>query len=209
MDLPTLPLDQLHAWCSAHPTARVALLAPSHAIAPAPFADLLQSLPASLTVRRAVGSMSISWPNGALALVMTPHEKSWRGLSFDRLVPLVPRVVVPAEVARPSFAAARWVEPCPTCSGPTRETVGMVCQTCGTDYGATDEGMPLSVVVDRLREVADELDELLAAVHELRRAADGTHVVSRLIAQAWAHAIQAHHHARRIAAVDPLAVREP
>lgn len=25
--------------------------------------------------------------------------------------------------------------PCPTCSGPSRETVGMVCQTCGTDYG--------------------------------------------------------------------------
>lgn len=25
-------------------------------------------------------------------------------------------------------------EPCPTCSGPIRETVGMVCQTCGTDY---------------------------------------------------------------------------
>lgn len=24
--------------------------------------------------------------------------------------------------------------PCPTCSGPSRETVGMVCQTCGTDY---------------------------------------------------------------------------
>lgn len=24
---------------------------------------------------------------------------------------------------------------CPTCSGPVRETVGMVCQTCGTDYG--------------------------------------------------------------------------
>lgn len=24
--------------------------------------------------------------------------------------------------------------PCPTCSGPIRETVGMVCQTCGTDY---------------------------------------------------------------------------
>lgn len=23
---------------------------------------------------------------------------------------------------------------CPTCSGPIRETVGMVCQTCGTDY---------------------------------------------------------------------------
>ena len=24
--------------------------------------------------------------------------------------------------------------PCPTCSGPIRETVGMVCQTCGTNY---------------------------------------------------------------------------
>lgn len=26
--------------------------------------------------------------------------------------------------------------PCPTCTGQTRETTGMVCQTCGTDYGA-------------------------------------------------------------------------
>lgn len=25
---------------------------------------------------------------------------------------------------------------CPTCSGPVRETVGMICQTCGTDYSA-------------------------------------------------------------------------
>lgn len=23
---------------------------------------------------------------------------------------------------------------CPTCMGPSRETVAMVCQTCGTDY---------------------------------------------------------------------------
>lgn len=23
---------------------------------------------------------------------------------------------------------------CPTCTGPVRETVGMVCPTCGTDY---------------------------------------------------------------------------
>jgi len=28
---------------------------------------------------------------------------------------------------------------CPICSGPIRETVGLVCQTCGTDYGASDE----------------------------------------------------------------------
>lgn len=25
--------------------------------------------------------------------------------------------------------------PCPTCQGPSRETVGMVCQDCGHDYG--------------------------------------------------------------------------
>ncbi|GAA0494694.1 hypothetical protein Ade02nite_19890 [Paractinoplanes deccanensis] len=29
---------------------------------------------------------------------------------------------------------------CPTCSGPSRETVGMVCQTCGTDYAADESG---------------------------------------------------------------------
>ena len=28
--------------------------------------------------------------------------------------------------------------PCPTCRGPIRETVGLVCQTCGTDYGRPD-----------------------------------------------------------------------
>lgn len=30
--------------------------------------------------------------------------------------------------------------PCPTCTGRSRETAGMVCQTCGTDYApeATD-----------------------------------------------------------------------
>lgn len=27
--------------------------------------------------------------------------------------------------------------PCPTCTWPRRDTVGMVCQTCGTDYGTT------------------------------------------------------------------------
>lgn len=210
MTLLTLPLGELHSWCSAHPMARVVLLTPSHAISAAPFADLLRTLPASLAVRRAVGSASISWPNGATAVVMTPHQ-TWRGCSFDRLVHLGhPSAVLP-EHAVPSFAAARWVEPCPTCSGPTRRTVGMVCQTCGTDYGVApdDESMPLPVVVDRLREITDELDELLTAVHELRRAAEGTHVVSRLIAQAWGNAMQAHQEARRIAAVDPLAVRLP
>jgi hypothetical protein len=27
---------------------------------------------------------------------------------------------------------------CPACTGPQRETVGMVCQTCGTDYAPSD-----------------------------------------------------------------------
>lgn len=31
---------------------------------------------------------------------------------------------------------------CPTCSGSIRETVGMVCQTCGTDYAPPDESAP-------------------------------------------------------------------
>lgn len=27
-------------------------------------------------------------------------------------------------------------DPCPTCMGPVRETKGLVCQTCGKDYGS-------------------------------------------------------------------------
>ena len=39
-------------------------------------------------------------------------------------------------------AASIWrkfiaAEKCPTCEMASRETVGMVCQTCGTDYGAS------------------------------------------------------------------------
>lgn len=41
---------------------------------------------------------------------------------------------------------AQEQRPCPTCSGPTRETVGMICQTCGTDY-APDPAMAASVAV--------------------------------------------------------------
>ncbi len=47
------------------------------------------------------------------------------GFNYE-LVPITPEQ---ADAAR-----RRW---CPTCSGPIRETVGMVCQTCGTDYGVT------------------------------------------------------------------------
>jgi hypothetical protein len=37
--------------------------------------------------------------------------------------------------ARGGSIPSRNDGPCPTCSGTVRETVGMVCQTCGTDYG--------------------------------------------------------------------------
>ena len=39
-----------------------------------------------------------------------------------------------ARSVAPAGVAGRAVEPCPTCSGPIRETVAMVCQTCGTNY---------------------------------------------------------------------------
>ena len=55
--------------------------------------------------------------------------------------------------------AAHPAEPapaeCPTCSGPSRETVGMVCQTCGTDYAA-----PVGVeITDEARKAAREAIE--------------------------------------------------
>lgn len=43
-------------------------------------------------------------------------------------------------------------EPCPTCSGPVRVTVGMVCQTCGTDYAPES-------IADRLRRAARVMRE--------------------------------------------------
>lgn len=37
--------------------------------------------------------------------------------------------------------------PCPTCqNGRTRETTGMVCQTCGRDYGAPAYQPPVDIV---------------------------------------------------------------
>lgn len=46
---------------------------------------------------------------------------------------------------------------CPTCSGPSRETVGLVCQTCGTDYGRANTGREESAKL-----VSDALDPILA-----------------------------------------------
>jgi hypothetical protein len=36
-------------------------------------------------------------------------------------------------------------EPCPTCNGRIRETVGMVCRTCGHDYAADDPQEPAEI----------------------------------------------------------------
>jgi hypothetical protein len=41
-------------------------------------------------------------------------------------------------------AAKRWKpwasqEQCPTCEGQSRETKGLVCQTCGHDYGEAEQ----------------------------------------------------------------------
>lgn len=50
--------------------------------------------------------------------------------------------VVDGKVYRPDDVqiVRQQATPCPTCSGPSRETVGMVCQTCGTDYGPSEDG---------------------------------------------------------------------
>lgn len=45
--------------------------------------------------------------------------------------------------------------PCPTCSPPVRETVGMVCQTCGTDYAPA----PSAPDLDAIRAEAASLTE--------------------------------------------------
>lgn len=54
----------------------------------------------------------------------------------------------PSRAAVVAEYAPLEVLPCPTCSGPIRHTVGMVCQTCGTDYGATTETTTPTVDVD-------------------------------------------------------------
>jgi hypothetical protein len=45
--------------------------------------------------------------------------------------------------------------PCPTCSWPQRSTVGMVCQTCGRDYGAYEPRIfdgPTTVLPDHVKD---------------------------------------------------------
>ena len=43
------------------------------------------------------------------------------------------QILVPITPEQADACRRKW---CPTCSGPSRETVGMVCRTCGADYGS-------------------------------------------------------------------------
>jgi hypothetical protein len=50
------------------------------------------------------------------------------------------------------------VEPCPTCSWPSRETVGLVCQTCGTDYNTYAANPPADLTA-RMVDLARAAEE--------------------------------------------------
>lgn len=74
----------------------------------------------------------------------TPPAADWQCSREPHTVDQGPthdvHLALPLGVTGPSVRFDdQTVEPCPTCMGPTRETVGMVCQTCGRDYGPPDE----------------------------------------------------------------------
>lgn len=79
---------------------------------------------------------------------------------------------------------------CPTCRGENRETVGLVCQTCGTDYGTPDQAPPSP---DDLTE-AERLGVLVAgcvqeAQDERDRARSTAVALEHEVAQARLHLI--------------------
>lgn len=61
--------------------------------------------------------------------------------------------------------------PCPTCSGSTRRTAGMVCETCGTGYAPDIEVAPLPPLTS-LTAAAASLHELYLAYVEVGFTAD-------------------------------------
>lgn len=72
----------------------------------------------------ALPSFGWRWPEEVVLVVNYEHDEE-------------------THVFRGDGRRAAWVPaPCPTCSGPVRETVGMVCQTCGTDYAAVVDVTP-------------------------------------------------------------------
>jgi hypothetical protein len=65
-------------------------------------------------------------------------------------------VVVNGDQALAERIAWLLTHTCATCMGPQRETVGMVCQTCGTDYGPADlEPAPSAETIAAVIAIAD------------------------------------------------------
>lgn len=62
-----------------------------------------------------------------------------------------------AQYARDIVAALFATAPCPTCSGPTRETTHMICMECGTDYAS---GPPQKIPANAFAVLRAGLDEV-------------------------------------------------
>lgn len=89
--------------------------------------------------------------------------------------------------ARIRARAAR--PPCPTCSGPSRETKGLVCQTCGTDYGSPVHAPPpwgvAPALLADLYSLGREYGPASVALAAVQVAVDGeAHAVRQELAEA-------------------------
>lgn len=67
------------------------------------------------------------------AALMAPTPLPWTVLDGIEPIGIEINALEPGAAER--FFLDRFRELCPTCSGSIRETVGMVCQMCGTNYG--------------------------------------------------------------------------
>jgi hypothetical protein len=82
-----------------------------------------------------------------------PAEDNWRDVLDEEVCEAFAETdpeLLRAELVQVMAVAGNWIEhidrresvtrpkPCPTCSWPSRETVGLVCQTCGRDYSTAD-----------------------------------------------------------------------
>jgi hypothetical protein len=79
---------------------------------------------------------NLDGPRGLLACPFS--EALDNGISLGRWGAHQERPVRVAVVLEELIPWHPWMA-CPTCTGTVRETVGMVCQTCGTDYARADQ----------------------------------------------------------------------
>lgn len=65
------------------------------------------------------------------------------------------------ETVTRTYIAQEHARPCPTCTGPIRETVDMICQSCGTDYGPapTDPRQPIVDAAAAFIDIHDTTDD--------------------------------------------------